>query len=82
MALTALANGKGKLVLGGHEVLAGSPSASSSESESDNEDEITPEYLESLLEKARQNAASSSGTRTDKNDTQEDVITLNGSAKQ
>lgn len=78
MTATALDKGKGKLIPDEPEESAGGPSPPVSEPESD--DEITPEYLELLLERARQNAASSSGVRTGNNE--EDVIPLDGSAEE
>lgn len=77
MTATAFDKGKGKLIH--DEESADSPFAPPLELDSD--DEITPEYLESLLERARRNAASSSGARTTSND-EEDVITLEGSTEE
>ena len=54
-----------------------SNSPEDTESESDSEDEITPEYLESLLEKARQNVASTSSKFNE-----EDIIKLGGGSKE
>ena len=54
-----------------------SNSSEDTESESDSEDEITPEYLESLLEKARQNVASTSSKFNE-----EEIIKLGGGSKE
>jgi hypothetical protein len=91
MVLTALDKGKGKAIQATHQELSesGNSSASVSSSESDtssesgSEDDITPEYLESLIEKARQNAAASRKIRPNDNDVQEeDIIKLSGSTKE
>jgi hypothetical protein len=90
MALTALDKGKRKDSPETHEDLSeshsGSSSASSSEpdtsSESESEDEITPEYLESLLEKARKNAASRSMRQTNDDVHEDDIIKLSGSTQE
>jgi hypothetical protein len=84
--MTALDKGKRKAVPEKHEPSesdSSSSSASSSDSdstsvESDSEDEIiTPEYLESLLDRARKNAAASRITRQhDNGEHEEDVIKL------
>lgn len=75
-----LDKGKGKATI--HELSTedhaeeeSSSSSSDSDSDSDSSDsdeEITPEYLESLLEKARQNASANPSTLTG----EEEVITL------
>ena len=88
MALTTLDKGKGETVSEANGELSESDSTSpvsSSESDtgsdSDGGDEITPEYLESLLDQARQNAAASCSIvrPTNNNDTQEeDIIELAG----
>lgn len=54
-----------------------SGSSEDTESESDSEDEITPEYLESLLEKARQNVTSIS-----RKSNEEEIIKLDGGSKE
>jgi hypothetical protein len=89
MALTALDKGKGKLVPETHEETSESGSSSfsasssdsdSSSSESESEDEVTPEYLESLLEKARQSAVARHSARKNDNDAhEEEMIKLPGS---
>ena len=86
MALAVLDKGKAKVV---HETSEsdGSSSFSSSGSDScsasESEDEITPEYLESLLGKARQNAAARRITRQSDNAThEEDMIKLPGSTNE
>jgi hypothetical protein len=92
MTLTAIDKGKRKAIPEIHEEAfksgSGSSSASSSDSDTSSdsdseEDEITPEYLESLLEKARQNAAASRGVRQNNNGAhEEDVIKLHESTKE
>jgi hypothetical protein len=90
MVLTALDKGKGKAAPETHEEPSESDSSSSSSSSpdsdtsySESEDEITPEYLESLLEKARQSAAASGNTRKSDNHVQEeDMLILSESAKE
>lgn len=84
MPLGALDKGKGKAIpepTSSASSSSGSGSESSSsedtESESDSEDEITPEYLESLLQKARQNVAS-----TSRKSNEEEVIKLGGGSKE
>lgn len=73
-----LDKGKGRLSSYEHRVSIAPSSSAASEPES--EDEITQEYLESLLDRARQNVASSSGSRV--NNDGEDVITLDRSAEE
>lgn len=84
MPLGALDKGKGKAIpepTSSVSSSSGSGSESSSsedtESESGSEDEITPEYLESLLQKARQNVAS-----TSRKSNEEEVIKLGGGSKE
>lgn len=86
MPLGALDKGKGKAIpepTSSTSSSSGSGSGSESsssedtESESDSEDEITPEYLESLLQKARQNVAS-----TSRKSNEEEVIKLGGGSKE
>lgn len=92
MALTALDKGKGKAVPDTLEDTSGSDSSSSlasgsdsdgSTSESESEDEVTPEYLESLLEKARQSAVARHGAReSDNGPHEEEMIKLPGSTNE
>ncbi|KAI0042480.1 Fcf2-domain-containing protein [Auriscalpium vulgare] len=102
MALTALDKGKGKAMPEDREheqssssSSSGSEPNSSSESDSDSsddsasdsEEDITPEYLESLLDKARQNAAGSASTsnppaRSGFLSLEEDIIDLGGADRQ
>jgi rhamnogalacturonyl hydrolase YesR len=86
MALTVLDKGKAKAI---HETSEsdGSSSFSSSGSDSgsasESEDEVTPEYLEALLGKARENAAARRTTRQSDNAThEEDMIKLPGSTNE
>jgi uncharacterized Zn finger protein (UPF0148 family) len=92
MALTALDKGKGKAVPETHKETSESGSSSSSasssdsdssSSESESEDEVTPEYLESLLEKARQSAAVRHSARKNYNGAhEEEMIKLSGSTNE
>lgn len=92
MPLTTLDKGKGKHIPDVDENPSDSVESSSSSSlesdsssdlESESEDEVTPEYLESLLEKARLSATSGDDPRKSIDVIhEEDVVKLSGSKKE
>ncbi|KZP33516.1 Fcf2-domain-containing protein [Athelia psychrophila] len=57
-------------------------SAASSDSDSDSEDEITPEYLEALLQKARLSAAAAQLKLHDAGSQEEEIINLGSSVQE